>query len=158
KNKKGNGPATIKEVDGGKAAKAGKKGGPATPSGLAISVPDPNDPRKTIRTAKGKFFLSDKPIPSSGGPYRPHLAAGLTAKDNPYFARATVNRVWAHFFARGLINPLEDMNPENKATHPELLDALSASFVEAKYDLKEMARAICNSDPYQRTSRPTAEN
>jgi hypothetical protein len=160
KNKKGNGPATIREAEGAaKAAKAGKKGGPAQPSGLVINVPDPNDPRKVVRTARGKFFASDKPVPAGGkGPYRPHLAEWLTAKDNPYFARATANRVWAHFFARGLVNPLEDMNPENKPTHPELLTALAEALVEAKYDLKELARAICNSEPYQRTSRPTAGN
>src|SRR5262249_58538673 len=82
----------------------------------------------------------------------------LTAKDNKYFARASVNRVWAHFFARGLVNPIEDMNPQNPATHPELLTALSEAFAESGFDLKELVRAICNSDPYQRTSRPTSGN
>lgn len=160
KGNKMTGPATIKEIESSKAAmkKKGQQASPAVPSGLVINIPDPNDPRKTIRTAKAKYFESNKALPTSGVPYRPHLAAWLTSRDNKYFAPAAVNRVWAHFFARGLVNPIEDMNPGNKPTHPALLTDLAKAFAESKYDLKSLMRAICNSDAYQRTSRPLEDN
>src|SRR5262249_6634659 len=121
------------------------------------AIPDPNDPRKTIRIATGKYFKSDKAVPTGKVPYRPHLAQWLTAKDNPYFARATVNRVWAHFFARGLVNPIDDMRPDNKPTHPALLKAWAEAF-RAEPDSKALIGATCSSETYQRTSRPLPEN
>jgi hypothetical protein len=160
KGKRPAGPATIVELETAPAPK-NKKGarlGPAIRAGLVINVRDPNDPRKVIRTARGKFFESKQPPPSGKAPYRPHLAKWLTAAENPYFARAAVNRMWAHFFARGLVHPIEDMNPQNRPTHPVLLRELSEAFVKSKYDLKALVRAICNSEPYQRTSRPRPDN
>jgi hypothetical protein len=86
---------------------------------------------------------------------RPLMAKWMTAPENPYFARAIVNRIWWHFFGRGLVNPVDDMfRPEATATHPELLEALTAQFVASGFDLKHLVRAIVNSQTYQRTSRP----
>jgi hypothetical protein len=164
KGKKATGPAKINEIEQTKAPPKNKKKknkakqGPVIKPGLVIAVPDPNDPRKTIRTARGKLFESKQPPPAGKVPYRPVLARWLTSPENRYFAPAAVNRLWAHFFARGLVNPIEDMNPQNQATHPALLRELSAAFVRSKYDVKEMVRAICNSEPYQRTSRPISAN
>jgi hypothetical protein len=160
KGKKANGPAKINEVEQTRPPrnKKGAKMGPTIRPGLVINVPDPNDPRKVIRTARGKLFESKQPPGVGKVPYRPALARWLTSADNRYFAPAAVNRVWAHFFARGLVNPIEDMNPQNKATHPALLRELSAAFVGSKFDLKDLVRAICNSEPYQRSSRPTPAN
>lgn len=157
--KKATGPATITEVESAAAPrnKKGAKTGPAIAAGLKINVPDPNDPRKIVKTAPGRFFEGG-PASKAKGPYRPMLAAWLTSPQNRYFARATVNRVWAHFFARGLVNPVEDMNPENKPTHPRLLRDLAEGFAESKFDLKQLMRAVCNSEAYQRTSRPLADN
>ncbi len=154
------GPATIREVESSAAPKnrKGAKLGPAIRAGLFIAVPDPNDPRKVIRTTRGKFFEGEQPSGTGKAPYRPQLARWLTAPENRYFARAAVNRTWAHFFARGLVQPIEDMGPQNRPTHPALLRDLSQAFVESKYSLKELIRAICNSEPYQRTSRPLPDN
>src|SRR5262249_29298660 len=134
------------------------KNGPAIRPGLVVNVPDPNDPRKVIRTARGKFFESKQPPVAARVPYRPHLARWLTAAENRYFAPAAVNRLWAHFFARGLVHPIEDMNPKNSATTPALLREMSNAFVKSQYDLKDLIRAICNSEVYQRTSRPLPDN
>jgi hypothetical protein len=166
KGKKANGPAVITEAEpaGGQAKapankkKKAAKRGPAILAGLKIRVPDPNDPRKTVRIATGKFFESNQPAPAGRPPYRPHLASWLTATENRYFATAAVNRVWAHFFARGLVNPIEDINDQNKPTHPALLRKLAESFTASGYDLKYLMRAFCNSSAYQRTSRPLPGN
>jgi hypothetical protein len=155
------GPATITEVErqiAPKNKKAAAKVGPTIVGGLRINVPDPNDPRKTVNVATGKFFESTERPNAFHVPYRPHLARWLTASENRYFARAAANRVWAHFFARGLVNPIEDMHDENKPTHPALLRELAKSFTASRYDLKTLIRAICNSQAYQRTSRPLPEN
>jgi hypothetical protein len=140
----------------GKAAKMGAKAIPPTDT---IAIPDPTDAKKTIGTARARLFESDRPANlGSNVPYRPRLAAWLTAPDNKYFARATVNRFWAHLFARGLIHPVEDMGPDSVASHPELLDALAGEFAASGFDVKFLLRAYCNSDAYHRTSRPTSAN
>ena len=71
--------------------------------------------RPSFSTAKSRSMPS--------GAYRPILAEWLTAKDNPFFARAMVNRIWHQFFGRGLVNPVDDMHKDNLASHPELLTA-----------------------------------
>jgi hypothetical protein len=86
--------------------------------------------------------------------YRAALARWMTSPENPYFARATVNRAWWHFFGRGIVNPVDDMHAGNAASHPELLDLLSQRFVESGFDLKLLCRAIALSRTYQQTSRP----
>jgi hypothetical protein len=160
KGKKATGPARITEVEQVRPTKnkKGKQVEAAVRPGLVINVPDPNDPRKVIRTARGKFFESGETPPPGQAPYRPRLAAWLTSPKNRYFTPAAVNRLWAHFFARGLVHPVEEMGGENKPTHPELLRELSAAFVRSKYDLKDLIRAVCNSRAYQRTSRPLPNN
>lgn len=97
------------------------------------------------------------PVPLAGRPMdvpadedpRLHLAAWMTAPDNPFFARAIVNRMWAHFFERGLVDPEDDMRETNPPSNPALLDALVADFVAHGFDLKHLVRTICNSRTYQ---------
>jgi hypothetical protein len=72
--------------------------------------------------------------------------------DNPYFAKSIVNRVWAHYFGRGLIDPPDDLSAFNPPTHPELLDELCRGFVASRYDLKWLHRTIATSRTYQQTS------
>src|SRR5262249_11863095 len=91
-------------------------------------------------------------------PYLPVFAAWLTAPENPFFARAMVNRIWFHYFGRGLVNPVDGMNKDNPATHPELLELLTKQFVAAGFDARVLMQAICLSEAYQRSSRPLAEN
>lgn len=76
--------------------------------------------------------------------------------DNPYFARALVNRVWAHYFGRGIIDPPDNLSAFNPATHPELLEELSDDFVRHKYDLRRLHRVILESRTYQQSSTPAA--
>ncbi len=78
--------------------------------------------------------------------------------DNPYFARAIVNRVWAHYFTRGIVDPPDHLSPLNPPSHPELLDALAKGFVENKYDLKWLHKTILSSRTYQTSANPTEAN
>ena len=85
--------------------------------------------------------------------HRAALAQWITSADNPYFARATVNRMWWHFFGRGIVSPVDDMHAGNAPSHPEVLDELSRRFAQTGYDLKLLCRAIVSSRTYQQTSR-----
>lgn len=90
---------------------------------------------------------------SASEPLRPVLADWLAAADNPWFVRATVNRVWAQMFGRGLVEPAADQRRGNPASHPDLLEALGEYFVAGNQRFKPLVRAICQSRAYQRTAR-----
>jgi hypothetical protein len=82
---------------------------------------------------------------------RQQFAEWLTSKDNPYFAKAIVNRLWQSVMGRGLIEPTDDLRPTNLATHPELLEDLAADFAKSGFDLQHSLRVICNSEAYARS-------
>jgi hypothetical protein len=83
---------------------------------------------------------------------RTTLAEWMTAPANPYFARAAANRLWAHFFGIGLIEPVDDLRPDNPPSHPELLDELARRFAAQRFDVPFLVRAITASRAYQLTS------
>lgn len=86
------------------------------------------------------------------------FANWMTARDNPYFAKALVNRVWKNFLGRGLVEAEDDMRESNPPSNRELFDALTKDFVEKKFDVKHLMRTILNSAAYQRSSKPLASN
>jgi hypothetical protein len=86
------------------------------------------------------------------------LVDWMSQKNNPFFAKALVNRYWKHFFKRGLIEPEDDLRDTNPPTNPELLDALAAHFTASGYDLKSLVRAITQSHAYQLSSTPNEHN
>jgi hypothetical protein len=87
---------------------------------------------------------------------RQSVVAWMRSPDNPYFARAIVNRVWAHYFGRGIIDPPDNLSAFNPATHPELLDQLCQGFIANAYDLRWLHRVILTSRTYQQSSTPAA--
>jgi hypothetical protein len=89
---------------------------------------------------------------------RHKLVDWMVAPQNPFFAKAIVNRYWAHFYGRGLVDPLDDMRVTNPPSNPELLDALAKDFVDHKYSLKHLIRTICNSRTYQLSAVPNDFN
>lgn len=99
--------------------------------------------------------LPDKSPP---GDRRLALAEWLTSGKNPWFARNLVNRLWAHFLGRGLVEPVDDFRDTNPPSNPELLDALARHAVEAKFDLKKIMRTITASRTYQLSSKPNVTN
>lgn len=73
-------------------------------------------------------------------------------------ARAMVNRMWGHYFGFGFTRPIDDMGPHNPPSHPALLDRLTDEFVKSNYDMRQLARWICNSEAYSLTSRAGKKN
>jgi len=86
---------------------------------------------------------------------RQMLADWITSAENPYFARATANRLWGHFFGFGLVDPVDDFRDDNPPSDAELLDDLTASLVAARFNMPYLIRAICQTRAYQRTSART---
>jgi hypothetical protein len=89
---------------------------------------------------------------------REALAAWVSQPDNPFFARATVNRVWGELMGRGIVHPVDDFRASNPPTNPALLDALAKDFVTHGYDLKHLIRTIMCSNVYQLSSIPNQYN
>lgn len=96
-------------------------------------------------------------IPADRDP-RLDLADWISSPENPFFAKALVNRYWKHFFKRGLIEPEDDIRDTNPPTNPELLAALEEHFVRSGYDLKELVRVITQSHAYQLSALPNEQN
>ena len=82
----------------------------------------------------------------------------MRAPENPYFAKAIVNRLWAHYFGVGIVDPPDDLNASNPPSNPELLDWLAKDFIEHKFDLKHLHRTIAGSRVYQLTFEPNKNN
>jgi len=89
---------------------------------------------------------------------RAEIFKWMTGPNNPYFARSIVNRVWANYFGRGLIDPVDSLAAANSPSHPEVLDELVRDFVEHKYDLRHLNRRIMNTVAYQRDWATNASN
>jgi len=100
----------------------------------------------------------DEIPPEDTGDRREALADWLTDVKNPFFARSITNRVWAAYFGRGLVDPVDDLRASNPASNGPLLDALSAHLLENKFDLKTLMRTILMSETYQRSSDVLAGN
>ncbi len=89
---------------------------------------------------------------------RQQLVDWLTNQNNDHFARAGVNRVWQQVFGRGLIEPVDDMRPDNPPVCPEVLDLLTRDFAASGFDLRRLLRALVLTDAYQLSSgSPTDE-
>jgi hypothetical protein len=89
---------------------------------------------------------------------RVHFADWLVSPQNTYFARSLVNRVWANFMGRGLVESVDDVRATNPASNEELFAALSADFVKSGYDIKRLIRTIMNSSVYQLSADSNAAN
>jgi hypothetical protein len=121
------------------------------------------------KVGKGKKAVVKEGVParSLGAPAttfapsddrRLNFAEWMTAPENPYFATVIVNRLWAHYFGRGLVEPIDDIRATNPASNEPLLTALIAHLREQKYDLKAFTKALLLSRAYQLSSKPTAGN
>jgi hypothetical protein len=109
-------------------------------------TPEPKYPDGSV----AKFSPEDDP--------RHALVDWMAKPDNPFFAKALVNRMWGHFLGRGLYHEVDDMRDSNPPSNPELLDALAKDFIKHKFDVKYVIRTIVNSRVYQLSSEPTDAN
>src|SRR4051812_15922093 len=130
-----------------------------------------NDEMTVYNTATGDLVqprlgrpVAPKPL---GGPElalasnrerRSFFAEWLTRPDNWYFSHSIVNRVWAHFMGKGLVEPVDDLRETNPASNPELFDALAKDFVSHKFDLRHLIRQIVTSQTYQLSAASTPMN
>ncbi len=103
-------------------------------------------------------FLGGATPDVAGKDRREVLAKWLASPENPYFATSVANRVWAHFFGLGIVEPVDDVRVSNPASNPELFEALGDKFTAYNYDFKQLVRDICNSQTYQRSSQANASN
>lgn len=125
-------------------------------------MPDLNDPASKGKLVEPKFFV-DGSAPGHGlsdEDRRAAVAKAFTSPDNPWFARAIVNRIWAEFLGEGFYMPIDDMGPTRTARFPEAIDALAAGFVSNHHDLRWLTRTIANTQTYQRkvAAKPAAED
>jgi hypothetical protein len=88
------------------------------------------------------------------GDRRDALVDWMVRTDNPYFAQNWVNRIWAHHFGRGLVEPVDGFSATNPASHRDLLDWLAGEFLRSGFDLRHIERLILCSNTYQRSSQP----
>lgn len=105
-----------------------------------------------------KYPSGAEPDVTRGGTRRRQLAIWMASRDNPFLARAAVNRVWAMLFGRGLVHPVDDIGPKNPAVHPQLLHELEDYFVKSGFDLRDLIRVLVNSQVYQRSSQSDQPN
>lgn len=123
------------------------------------TMPDLKDPQNAI-PVEPRFFLasSETEIPARlSAQQRRELAADfVTGQDNPWFARAFVNRVWYALMGDGFYNPVDDLGPTREPSNPEVLEALATQFQQGGYDIPWLFRTILNSKAYQRDARSSS--
>lgn len=109
----------------------------------------------TGQKMRARFLAGGIPRWEKGRTPRRILLTWMVHHDNPFFARAAVNRMWAYFLGTGLIEPIDEMNAANPPSHPKLLDLVSREFIASNYDLKFLIQAITASQVYQLSSKIT---
>jgi hypothetical protein len=129
-------------------------------SRLAIFSQDSGNVMNKRTNKAAEFKPLDAPAIEMDGNDDPRqkLVDWMTAKDNPFFAKAVANRYWAHFFGRGIVDPLDDMRITNPPSNPALLDALAKELIDNKFSLKHLVRVIVKSRTYQLSSVPNEFN
>jgi hypothetical protein len=112
-------------------------------------------PVKPVKVPKN--FVPESAISDAADP-RVELVDWMLAPENPYFAHTMANRLWAHYFGRGLVEPIDDLRLTNPATNEPLLHELAKHLRDQKFDLKAFTRTLLNSRLYQLAPTTTASN
>lgn len=126
------------------------------------TMPDKNDPKKRIPIAP-RFFLASAAGPAPAIPEltpvperRALVASYITGQDNPWFAKAYINRVWYALMGEAFYEPIDDIGPERTAKGGEILDVVAREWQNGGYDVRWLFRLIVNTESYQRRVRSTA--
>lgn len=128
----------------------GKKGKPIAPKFLAGQALEEPKPPKDVKDPRN--FPNGKQPPAPFFSRKDALAEWITNPKNPYFAKAAVNRMWGQFLGKGIVDPVDNLSPNNPPSHPELLEVLTKSFLDSDFDVKALLREILNSETYQLSS------
>jgi hypothetical protein len=134
-----------------KAVKAGKK-----VRRFEHYMPDLADPSAEGTLMQPVFFVTGQElaIGETDAERRATLATWITSPENPWFARALVNRYWAELVGVGMYEPIDDLGPDRQCSAPESLDYLAAQFVAHNYDVKWLVQTITATQIYGRESKP----
>ena len=118
-------------------------------------MPDLKDPQARGTLMQPVFFVTGESVPvgTKDELRRTKFATELTRRENPWFARAMVNRVWAELVGEGFYEPVDDMGPDRQCAAPETLDRLATAFTDSNYDVKRLYRIVTQTAAYQRPSR-----
>ena len=144
----------INFVGPAKDLEPGKKGEPVPAKFLlGETLTEPEQPKD----AKEERFEGGKEPPKPQFSRKDALADWITKRDNPYFARALANRLWAQFMGRGIIHPVDNMSESNEPTHPELLEEITKQLVDHNFDVKWYIKELTNSKTYQLASSGPVE-
>jgi hypothetical protein len=138
----------------------------AGPTKLVVSAADQNQNKNPVGVVQPRTgqFLKPQALDRAATPVSPTddpraaLAAWVTDPRNEAFAGAMVNRLWAHFFKTGLVEPVDDLRASNPPSNPALWKALTGEFVRSKFDRKHLMRLILNSRAYQLSSKTKPGN
>jgi hypothetical protein len=113
---------------------------------------------RTGQVTAPEFPYRHGDMPKAGVSRRAQLAHWITSKDNPYFAKSYVNRVWSYLLGVGLIEPVDDIRAGNPPTNPKLLDRLTKEFQGSGFNVQHMVKLICKSRTYQHSLLPNRWN
>ncbi len=128
------------------------------------TMPDKENPTKQVPVAP-RFFLSsseskhaEPALPEALGTSerRALVASYITGQDNPWFAKAFINRIWYTLMGEAFYDPIDDIGPERTAKAPEILDPLAEQWQRGGYDVRWLYRTLMNTQAYQRRVRSTA--
>jgi hypothetical protein len=109
-----------------------------------------------VAPPKFPYLHADLAPPTAGR--REQLARWITSKENPYFAKSYVNRLWSYLLGVGLIEPVDDIRAGNPPSNPKLLDQLTKDFIDSGFNVRHMLRTICKSRVYQHAIETNAWN
>jgi hypothetical protein len=118
------------------------------------SLPDPD----TKRPLRPKALGGPEIAYEKGKDMREALFQWMRSPDNPFFARAFVNRIWGHYFGVGIVHPVDDFSLGNPASNDKLLDALAKDFVDSGYNIRHIERVVLMSRTYQLSSKSNETN
>jgi hypothetical protein len=118
-------------------------------------MPDLDHPDQKGTRMQPVFFLTGQKLDfgTSDGVRRETIARWMTAPSDEWFAKAFVNRIWAELVGEGFYEPIDDLGPDRTCSAPKTIDTLAKSFVDSKYDVKQLFRTILATEAYQRESR-----
>ncbi|MBM82581.1 MAG: hypothetical protein CMJ78_18610, partial [Planctomycetaceae bacterium] len=104
------------------------------------------------KVVKPRYLGVKEELTEASTTRRDQLANWVASAENPYFAKATVNRVWASLFGIGLVDPVDDFGSHNASSHPEVLELLAADFAEPGFNLRRLFRVLTSTRAYQLSS------
>lgn len=104
---------------------------------------------RLAQVAAPEFPFPIASVPPAKVSRREQMARWMTSKDNPYFARSYVNRIWSYLLGVGLIEPIDDVRASNPPSNPKLLDRMTDEFIKSGFNVQELIKTICKSRAYQ---------